>query len=175
MQKRIIEITVGIFVLLGMLALLILAVKVSGLNDFYKSKGGYKITAEFSNIGGLKPRAKVSIAGVAIGRVTDIYFDKETYNAVVTMLIDNNFDNIPEDSEASIKTSGLLGDNYISITPGMSMDEFFKEGDHIDVGNTLQAVVLEDLINKFFSSKASGLDLNEKADPESPEDELKKQ
>lgn len=161
MNKRIVEILVGIFVLLGMLALLMLAVKVSGLSDVYESNNGYKITAEFVNVGGLKPRAKVSMAGVSIGRVTDIQFDKQTYNAVVTMMIDARFDNIPEDSEASIKTAGLLGDNYVSIFPGMSDDVYFKEGTHIDVGYTTQAVVLEDLINKFFSSKASGLNSSE--------------
>lgn len=160
MQKRVIEITVGIFVLLGMVALLMLAIKVSGLNDIYESKNGYKISAEFINIGGLKPRAKVTMAGVSVGRVTDIQFDKASYNAIVTLMIDNEYDNIPEDSEVSIKTAGLLGDNYISITPGMSMDEFLREGDLIEVGNTTQAIVLEDLINKFFSSKASGLTLD---------------
>lgn len=159
MHKRIVEITVGIFVLLGILALLMLAVKVSGLNDIYESKNGYKITAEFINIGGLKPRAKVTVAGVAIGRVIDIRFDKESYNAKVTMMIEKEYDNIPEDSEISIKTAGLLGDNYISIAPGMSMDEFLTDGAHIDAANTMQAIVLEDLISKFFSSKASGLNL----------------
>lgn len=160
MHKRIIEIAVGIFVLLGMVALLMLAVKVSGLNDIYESNNGYKISAEFINIGGLKPRAKVTMAGVSIGRVTGIHFDKESYNAIVTLMIDNLYDNIPEDSEVSIKTAGLLGDNYISISPGMSMDEFLRDGDKIEVGNTTQAIVLEDLINKFFSSKASGLNLD---------------
>lgn len=164
MHKRIIEIAVGIFVLLGMLALLMLAVKVSGLSNIYDSKHGYKMTAEFTNVGGLKNRAKVTMAGVAIGRVVDIRFNRETYNAMVTMMIDSDYNNIPEDSEASIKTAGLLGDNFISMTPGMSNEDFFKEGDHIDVGSTIGAVVLEDLINKFFSSKASGLNLDEESD-----------
>lgn len=160
MHKRTVEIAVGIFVLFGFVALLMLALKVSGLNDIYESHEGYKITAEFTNVGGLKPRAKVSMAGVAIGRVLSIEFDKATFNANVNIVIDKKFDNIPEDSQASIMTAGLLGDNYLSITPGMS-DEVMADGMVIEVGNTNQAMVLEDLISKFFSSQASGLNLND--------------
>jgi len=160
MHKRTVEITVGIFVLLGMLALLMLAVKVSGLSDIYESKEGYRVTAEFTNVGGLKPRAKVSMAGVAIGRVLSIEFDKDSFYAKVHMIIDKKFNNIPEDSQASIMTAGLLGDNYLGLTPGMEED-VLTDGSVIEVGNTTQALVLEDLISKFFSSKASGLNLEE--------------
>jgi phospholipid/cholesterol/gamma-HCH transport system substrate-binding protein len=165
MHKRTVEIAVGIFVLLGMLALLMLAVKVSGLSDIYESNNGYKVTAEFTNIGGLKPRAKVSMAGVAIGRVLSIEFDKDTFYAKVHMMIEQKFNNIPEDSQASIMTAGLLGDNYLGITPGMD-DAVLANGSVIEVGNTNQALVLEDLISKFFSSKASGLNLDEQGDDE---------
>lgn len=175
MQKRIIEIAVGVFVLLGILALLVLAIKVSGLHDIYEGNGGYKIAAEFINVGGLKPRAKVTMAGVAVGRVVSITFDRETYNAEVSMLIDKAYDNIPEDSDFSIKTAGLLGDNYISINPGMSMDQFLREGDHIDVANTSQAIVLEDIISKFFSSQASGLKMDESKDEDIEKEDKEKE
>ncbi len=163
MHKRTVEIAVGIFVLLGMLALLMLAVKVSGLSDIYESKEGYKITAEFTNVGGLKPRAKVSMAGVAIGRVLSIEFDKNSFYAKVHMIIEQQFNNIPEDSQASIMTAGLLGDNYLGLSPGVE-DDVLVDGSVIEVGNTNQALVLEDLISKFFSSKASGLNLEDDVD-----------
>jgi phospholipid/cholesterol/gamma-HCH transport system substrate-binding protein len=156
MQKRTIEIAVGIFFLLGILAFAMLAIKVSGLNEFSYIEEGYTITAEFENIGGLKHRARVSIAGVAVGRVDAIQYDPKNYVAKVTMTIEKAVKNIPNDTTASILTSGLLGDNYIGLTPGFSND-FLKSGDNIPLENTNKAVVLEDLISKFFSSQASGL------------------
>lgn len=156
MQKRTIEIAVGVFFLLGILAFAMLALQVSGISKIYNLKEGYKITADFENIGGLKPRARVTIAGVAVGRVVAINYDPKTYVARVTIVMDNNVNNIPDDTSASILTSGLLGDNYIGLSPGFS-EHFYKEGDHIPVENTSKAVVLEELVSKFLSSQASGL------------------
>lgn len=154
MQKRTIEITVGLFFLIGIAALAMLAIRVSGLDDIGYEEG-YDITAYFENVGGLKARARVSIAGVQVGRVVAIDFDKKDYNARVKILLDNKINNIPDDTTASILTSGLLGDNYVSLTPGFS-DKFFKAGDHILVENTNKAIVLEEMVSKFLSNQASG-------------------
>ena len=155
MQKRTIEIAVGLFFLLGIAAFMMMAIKVSGLSEIYV-KDGYSIQAEFENIGGLKPRAKVSIAGVPVGRVVSIDFDDKKYLAQVTLLIDKSISNLPNDTTASILTAGLLGDNYIGLNPGFST-EYLKAGDNIPLENTNKAVVLEELVSKFFSSQASGV------------------
>ena len=159
MQRRTIEIAVGIFFLLGIAAFIMLAIKVSGLSDVYVSREGYMITADFENVGGLKPRARVTIAGVPIGRVTSINFDKKDYIARVSIFIDDKINNLPEDSSATILTAGLLGDNYIGLTPGFS-DKYFKNGDHIALESTNKAIILEELVSKFMSSTASGLKEN---------------
>lgn len=156
MQKRALEITVGLFFLLGIAAFIVLALKVSGLGEAITFSDGYTITADFENIGGLKPRARVTIAGVSVGRVTSIKYDPKEYLAHVTILVDDTVKNIPEDSNASILTAGLLGDNYIGLTPGFS-DTFLKVGGHISVNNTNKAVVLEELVSKFLANQASGL------------------
>lgn len=155
MQKRTIEIAVGIFFLLGILAFAMLAIKVSGLSGVY-IENGYVLTAEFENVGGLKARARVSIAGVPVGRVESIEFDNQNYVAKVSIIINDDVKNIPNDTTASILTSGLLGDNYIGLTPGFSTT-YLKPGDHIPLENTNKAIVLEDLISKFFAGQASGL------------------
>src|SRR5690349_6053254 len=126
MQKRTIEIAVGIFFLLGIAAFIMLAVKVSGLSDAYESREGYTIRAIFENVGSLKPRAKVTIAGVQVGRVLSIEFDKAEYAAKVVMFLNQGVNNLPDDTKANILTAGLLGDNYISLTPGFS-ETFLKE------------------------------------------------
>lgn len=156
MQKRTIEIAVGTFFLLGIAAFIMLAVKVSGLSDVYESRAGYTVTAFFDNVGGLKPRAKVTIAGVQIGRVLSIDFDKSDYRAKVVIFINENVNNLPEDSTASILTAGLLGDNYISLTPGFA-EAYLKNGDEIPLENTNKAIILEELVSRFISSKASGV------------------
>jgi len=156
MQRQITEIIVGIFFLLGITALTVLAVKVSGLSTIYDFNKTYTISVEFENIGNLKPRARVTISGVTIGRVNTIDFDPHTYLAKVTLAIEARVNHIPNDTQASILTAGLLGDNYIGLTPGFSTD-FFKEGSSIPVENTNKAIVLEELISKFVSSRASGL------------------
>lgn len=155
MRKPIIDITVGIFFLMGIAALAALAIRVSGLNDVYQSREGYSLIVEFDNVGGLKPRAKVTMAGVSIGRVTSIEFDKESYVAKVSLLIKQEINNIPDDSQASILTSGLLGDNYIGFSPGQSLT-YYKPDQMISVASTNSAVVLEELISKFVSGQASG-------------------
>lgn len=155
MQRRTIEIAVGVFFLMGIAAFTLLAFRVSGLSDVYVAREGYTITADFENIGGLKPRARVTIAGVTVGRVISIDFDKKSYVARATIYLNDKVNNIPDDSNASILTAGLLGDNYIGLTPGFST-VFFKEGDHIGIDRTTKAVVLEELISKFLSGQASG-------------------
>lgn len=157
MKMRTVEITVGAFILFGILSLLMLALQVSGLSHFFKEEPGYHVKAEFTNIGGLKVRAKVSLGGVLIGRVVKISLEPETFNADVWMAIDaKQVDKLPIDSRASILTAGLLGDNYISLTPGFDDKEFLKEGDVIPLGNTDSAVILEQLISKFVAGESQG-------------------
>lgn len=143
------EVWVGLFVVFGIAALLMLALQVSGLTDFYREDQGYSVKASFTNIGGLKTRAKVTISGVTVGRIENIALEQNSfgeYNAVVTFSIDKNLNRIPDDSSAKILTSGLLGDNYVGLVPGQS-EEFLHEGSHIEL--TSQAIQLEDLISKF--------------------------
>ncbi len=156
MKLRTVEITVGLLVIAGVLSLLMLAVQVSGLGSFTREAPGYKIKAEFSNIGGLKVRARISVAGVVVGRVVHIELDPQTFNAIVLMSLDPKaVAKLPVDSRASILTAGLLGDNYISLTAGFNDNEYLKEGDIISVSNTDSAVVLEQLISKFLAGQAS--------------------
>ncbi len=156
MKMRTVEITVGALMIAGILSLLMLALQVSGLSNFFREEPGYKVKAEFSNIGSLKVRAKVSIGGVVVGRVTEIGLESDTFNAVVWMAIDpKRVNNLPIDTHASILTAGLLGDNYISLTPGFSETQFLKEGDIIPLGSTDSAVILEQLISKFLAGQAS--------------------
>jgi phospholipid/cholesterol/gamma-HCH transport system substrate-binding protein len=124
--------------------------KVSNISALTE-QDGYVIKANFENIGGLKIRSPVTMAGVVIGRVSAIGFDRNTYEAVVSMTIDPNYDNIPEDTSASIFTSGLLGEQYIGLEAGGSPD-YMKEGDSFQL--TQSAVVLEKLIGQFLVSKA---------------------
>ncbi len=146
MQTRTLEIGVGLFLLAGLLALLLLALRVSGLSV----SGGdqtYKLYAYFDNIAGLTVRAKVTMAGVTIGKVTAIDLDRDSYMGRVTMQIDSDVDNLPEDSTASILTAGLLGEKYIGLSIG-GEEAVLKEGGTIR--DTQSALVLEDLIGKFL-------------------------
>jgi len=145
------EITVGAFVLLGFLALVYLALNVSNLSGLSSDKG-YSISANFDNIGGLRKRAKVTLSGVSVGRVTGIVYDKETLRAKVTMSINANVDYLPTDTQASIYTSGLLGEQYISLEPGAE-DEVLKEASQLEL--TQSAVVLEELIGQFMTNMAT--------------------
>ncbi len=152
MQNKSTEIIVGMFVAAGIAALFMLAMKVSNLGDF-TDEAGYQVTAEFENIGGLKVRAPVTMAGVRVGRVSSINLDPTTYNAEVTINMYSQFDNIPYDTSASIYTAGLLGEQYIGLVAGAE-EEFLQDGDVIDL--TQPALVLEQVIGQFLYSKAEG-------------------
>lgn len=151
-QSKQAEILVGLFVAAGLAALFMLAMKVSNLGDFTDEKG-YQVTANFQNIGGLKPRSPVSMAGVRVGRVAEIKLDPETYDAVVTLNIYPQYDNIPLDTSASIFTAGLLGEQYIGLQAGAD-DFYLADGDEIML--TQPAVVLEQIIGQFLYSTAEG-------------------
>jgi phospholipid/cholesterol/gamma-HCH transport system substrate-binding protein len=149
-QSRTVEIMVGTFVALGLAALFMLAMKVSNLTVISTGEG-YPLRAKFQDIGGLKIRAPVTVAGVAIGRVTKIGLDTTTYEAVVTMTIDGRYFRLPQDTSASIYTTGLLGENYIALEPGGD-ETVLKPGGQIKL--TQSALVLERMIGQFLSSKA---------------------
>jgi len=149
-QSRTVQIWVGVFVALGLASLFMLAMKVSNISALTEQEG-YELKANFENIGGLKVRSPVTMAGVVIGRVSSIKFDKQTYEAVVSMTIEYNYNNIPEDTTASIFTAGLLGEQYIGLEAG-GAEDYMKEGDSFKL--TQSAVVLEKLIGQFLVSKA---------------------
>jgi phospholipid/cholesterol/gamma-HCH transport system substrate-binding protein len=150
MSKRSIETLVGLFVLVGMGALVFLALKAANLASFGEHKG-YTVSAKFDNIGGLKPRAPVRSAGVTVGRVKSISLDGKTYQGVVRMEIDNHI-KFPKDSSAKILTAGLLGDQYIGIEPGADEKEL---GDRDVIRQTQSAVVLENLIGQLIFNRAA--------------------
>jgi phospholipid/cholesterol/gamma-HCH transport system substrate-binding protein len=147
-QKRYVEVIVGLFMLSGLVALLLLALKVSGLTQGAASDY-YRLTAEFDNIGALKERAPVRIAGVRIGQVEKIELHNKHFRAKVTLLVNNKDNNLPTDTAASILTEGLLGSNYISLTPGFEAD-LLKNGDAIMT--THPALILENLIGQLLFS-----------------------
>ena len=149
-NKHGLEIWVGLFVTAGMAALFMLAMKVSNMTAFADDEG-YSITARFENIGGLKIRSPVSMAGVRVGRVADITFDGTTYEAVVTMSIAQQYNTLPKDTSASIFTAGILGENYIGLEAG-AQDDYLQDGGAIKI--TQSAVVLENLIGQFLFNKA---------------------
>lgn len=151
-QSHVVEMWVGIFVALGLVALFFLAMKVSNLAD-YESTDGYVVKAYFENVGSLKVRAPVSVSGVRVGRVSRVAFDKQKYQALVEMRIDRQFDNLPDDTSASVLTAGLLGEQYISLSPGGSED-LLKDGSVLDL--TQSAIVLEEVVSKFLYNKAEG-------------------
>ena len=146
LSQRLIEILVGLFLLFAITALSVLAFKVSGLTSLFPAKS-YEISAAFDDIGALKIRAPVKIGGVQIGQVADIVLDPLTFKAVVKIQIEDQFNDIPDDSSAGIFTSGLLGDNYIAITP-MYSKTMMKNGSVIEF--THSAMVLEKLIGQFM-------------------------
>jgi len=152
MHVRVIEILVGLFMLLFFAAMMILALRVSNLSGLGNS-GGYEITAAFENIGGLKVRSQVSAGGVKVGRVSNIEYNSDDYNAVVTMTIDEEFDAFPLDTTASIYTAGLLGEQYIGLEPGADID-YLEDGHEIEL--TQSAVVLEKLIGQVVFSRSGG-------------------
>ncbi|MEZ5507834.1 MAG: outer membrane lipid asymmetry maintenance protein MlaD [Gammaproteobacteria bacterium] len=157
MRMRTLELTVGAFMLAGVLALVFLALRVSGLS-MESGEETYRIKAKFENIGGLTARAKVTMAGVVIGRVSNIYLDHDDFVGVVEMDIYKSVNNLSVDSSASILTAGVLGEKYIGLMVGAE-DDNLKEGD--EIVNTQSALVLEDLIAKFVVGKVSEGDSGE--------------
>ncbi|HHX04880.1 MAG: outer membrane lipid asymmetry maintenance protein MlaD [Thiopseudomonas sp.] len=151
MRIRAVEISVGVFLLAGMLALLLLALRVSGLT-VANSTDTYKLVAHFDNISGLTTRAKVTMAGVTVGKVVAIDFDTETYTGKVSMEVQSRVNNLPTDTTASILTAGLLGEKYISFSVG-GEDEVLKDGDVIY--DTQSSLVLEELIGKFLMNSVN--------------------
>jgi phospholipid/cholesterol/gamma-HCH transport system substrate-binding protein len=145
-QTRTVELGTGLFALLGMGALFFLTTQTTGGEDFSADET-FRITARFDNVGSLRPRAPVSMSGVTIGRVTRIDFDPAALDAVVTMDIDARYDRIPEDSDASILTAGLLGSQYVGLQAGGS-EFYLEEGSEVLL--TQSAIVLESLIGKFL-------------------------
>lgn len=152
MQSKALELLVGAFFTLGVAAVFVLTFRVASVGGL-ADRNGYSVTADFENIGGLKPGAAVTMAGVRIGRVSNIVIDRTTYEARVTLRLAQAYDNIPKDSTASILTAGLLGEQYIGLSPGGD-DASLVEGDKIRM--TQSALVLENLIGQFVSSMASG-------------------
>ena len=151
MNKRSIEILVGLFVVLGAAGLLFLALKAANLGSFTTGGETYTVQARFDNIGGLKARAPVRSAGVNVGRVTSITLDAQTFQGLVTMEVNQGVF-FPKDSSAKILTAGLLGDQYIGIEPGGD-DKNLAAGDVIT--QTQSAMVLENLIGQFLFNKAA--------------------
>lgn len=150
MHRKTIDVWVGLFVLLGAASLLFLALQAGNMSTISFSKT-YSVSAKFNNIGGLKPQAPVKSAGVVVGRVGEITFDDQTYQALVRLDMEPGF-KFPKDSSLKILTAGLLGEQYIGIEPG-GETENLKDGDRII--RTQSATVLEDLINQFIYSKAA--------------------
>jgi phospholipid/cholesterol/gamma-HCH transport system substrate-binding protein len=149
-NRKTLEIWVGIFVAAGIAALTMLALKVGNLTAA-DVVDGYKVKAHFENIGGLKVKSPVTMAGVRVGRVSEIGFDSEHYQAVVTLNIDGRHKKIPKDTGAAILTSGLLGEQYVGLDPGGAPD-YLRDGDKIAL--TQSAIVLEKLVSQFLFNQA---------------------
>ena len=153
-QTRAVELGTGLFVFLGVAALFFLTTQTTNVKGFSDGQS-YQVTARFENVGGLAPRAPVRMAGVTIGRVESIEFDPVELNALVTLRMDGQYDQIPEDSDASILTSGLLGGQYVGLSAGGS-DVFLEDQSVIEF--TQSAIVLENLISKYLFSSGGGDD-----------------
>lgn len=164
MKKSAVDFWVGLFVLLGALSLVFLALKAGNLSSFTTGEQ-YRVVAEFDNIGGLKPRAPVKSAGVVVGRVANINLDSVTFRAVVSLDLEEGFE-FPKDSSAKILTSGLLGEQYIGIEAGGDVENLVS-GDKF--ARSQSAVVLEDLISQFLFSQASGNRSEKSGESESSE------
>lgn len=153
MRQAFVEGIVGVFIILVVLALIFLGLHVSKLGS-YQAGGSYQIKADFNNVGDLKVRAPVTIAGVSIGQVSDVELNPQTFQAEVTMLINNKNNNIPVDSTANIYTAGLLGADYISLSPGYATENLTNGG---KIQNTNSALILQNLIGQLlYSMKGDG-------------------
>jgi phospholipid/cholesterol/gamma-HCH transport system substrate-binding protein len=150
MQRKSLDVWVGLFVLLGAMAIMFLALKVGNMSSLSLGPS-YTLVARFDNIGGLKPRAPVKSAGVVVGRVESVGFDDKSFQASVTLRMEGNY-HFPKDSSAKILTAGLLGEQYIGLEPGGD-EKNLSEGDRIK--STQSAIVLENLISQFLFSKAA--------------------
>lgn len=150
MTSRKIEVLVGLFVAAAIAAFFMLAMSVSNMSS-YGGGESYLIKANFDNIGGLKIRSPVAAGGVRIGRVVDIEYNSDRYEAVVSMEVDAQYNKFPLDTAASILTSGLLGEQFVGFEPGAEED-YLKDGDVIDL--TQSALVLEQVIGQFLFSQA---------------------
>ena len=150
MGKRNLEILVGLFVLLGAVAVAFLSLKAANLASF-SLDSTYRLTARFDNVGGLKIRAPVKSAGVTVGRITKIVFDDKNFQGVVTLEVERRYQ-FPADTSAKILTTGLLGDQYVGLDPGAD-DKSLQANDSIKI--TQSAVVLENLIGQMLYSKAA--------------------
>jgi phospholipid/cholesterol/gamma-HCH transport system substrate-binding protein len=151
-HNKTVEAVVGVFLLAAFVALLVLAFWVSGLTNIGNGNY-YTVYADFDNIGGLKVRAPVAIAGVKVGKVTDIALDPKTFRARVTIKIENAVHDIPFDSSASVLTQGLLGANYVSIVPGFEEKEL-KPGETIET--THSALILENIVGQLIYNVKNG-------------------
>ena len=148
MNTRKTEILVGLFIAAGLAALFMLAMKASNLN-IYSNDAGYEITANFEDVSGLKIKSPVTMSGVRIGRVSDIKFDSQRFEAVVKIRIESKYDTLPKDTSASIYTAGLLGEKYIGLEAGGD-EKNLEQGDKLVL--TQSALVLEKLISRFVDS-----------------------
>lgn len=153
-QTRSVELGTGLFVLLGFAALFFLTTQTTGNNTF-TGDDTYEVYAHFDNVGSLKQRAPVSMSGVTIGRVTSVEFDPVNLDARVTLAIDKKYEEIPDDSDAAIQTSGMLGSQYIGLQAGGS-ESYLANGSEIEF--TQSAIVLENLISKFLFSSGGDED-----------------
>lgn len=163
------EFWVGLFVLLGLLGLAFLGLRVANVQGFSSEKT-YTLYATFDNIGGLKVRAPIKVGGVVVGRVSDIQLDEQTYTPKVTLAVNEEFNKIPDTSSLSIKTSGLLGEQYIALNIGFMLEgetEYMKSGDNF--ADTNSAMVLEDLIGQFLYGDKKSSDAEPKTEGEKAE------
>ncbi|MDY6956797.1 MAG: outer membrane lipid asymmetry maintenance protein MlaD [Pseudomonadota bacterium] len=146
-QTRLMELVVGLFICLGLAAIFLLTLQVSTQNDL-RRESAYFVQARFDDVGSLRVRAPVTLAGVRIGRVTAVDVNPETFQAEVKLAIDERYNQLPTDSSAAIQTAGILGEQYVALQPGGSMDNL-KDGDRISF--TQSAIVLENLIGRFLT------------------------
>ncbi|MES1993418.1 MAG: outer membrane lipid asymmetry maintenance protein MlaD [Pseudomonadota bacterium] len=150
-QTRLMELVVGLFICLGLAAMFLLTLQVSTQNDIGRNTS-YSVTARFDNVGSLRVRAPITLAGVRIGRVTAVDVNPETFQAEVKISLDRRYDKLPADSSAAIQTAGILGEQYIALQPGGAMENL-KEGDRINF--TQSAVILENLIGRFLAQSGN--------------------
>ncbi|MCO6411504.1 MAG: outer membrane lipid asymmetry maintenance protein MlaD [Thiogranum sp.] len=150
-QTKSTEMLVGMFIAAGLAALFVLAMKVSNLSTLSTGES-YQLIARFENIGGLKVRSPVTVGGVLVGRVSAIDYDNERFQAVVTLDIEEKYNRFPEDTSASIFTSGLLGEQYVGLEPG-GLEEVLTDGSQIEL--TQSAIIIEKLVSKFLFDRAA--------------------